>query len=150
MRFLFSEWIIDVDIEATKEHYKMLELQFNDIPSYRKYSATQCFRNYTAYCNVMPPEEKDFFNALRIAPEYSKVLGFRLDKDCNYYVHGNYFIIGSIIRKPSDTIWDEKPDICIGKYQYTFLHPNGFVHRYWGIYLRNLSAYISVLKEYRG
>lgn len=123
MRFQFGEWIIEVNIEATKEHYKILQLYFSDVPSYRKYATNQCYRNYTAYCNTMPSEEKYFFNKLGIAPEYSRVLGFRIDKECDFFVQGNYFVIGSFIRKPADTIWNEQPDICIGKFQFTVLHP---------------------------
>lgn len=122
MKFRFGEWIIEVNIEATKEHYKNPRLYFSDVPNYHKYITDQCYRNYAAYCNTMPSEENEFFNKLGIAPEYCKVSGFRIDNENNYFVHGNYFVIGSIIGKPADTIWNEKPDICIGKFQFTVLH----------------------------
>ncbi len=121
-RMVFGEWVLDVDMEATKAYYENLQ-----VPAVE----TQAYRNFKAYCVQMTPEEKEFFTSLGIVPECCEVFSMRMDKACNYYYGGTYSIVGKYIHKPQVVLQaveesDEVPDnsLNIGKFNFDFLDPD--------------------------
>ena len=87
----FKEWEIELDEEATKAYYDALT-----IPD----TGSQCYRNYAAYCRMLSPEEKAFFEAMCIPPEKCNVQTIGLDKDKTYSAFGLYCVIGRFLHKP--------------------------------------------------
>lgn len=123
----FGEWVIEVDIETTKEYYKHLS------PS----AHSQCYSNYSKYCETLSSEEKQFFESLGIDPCRCDVSTIGMDKDGTYPTFGSYCVIGRFLEKPVEILWtveelkardfvDDRPDhrLYIGKYQFAFLDPD--------------------------
>ena len=52
----FGEWVIDVDVETTKEYYQNHPIENNG----------QITRNFLAFCNMLTEEERSFFDLMGI------------------------------------------------------------------------------------
>lgn len=122
----FGEWVIEVDIEATKEYYKSLYLHTSN---------TQLYRNYVAYCKNLSTKVSQFFDSLGIAPERCDVYGFGRKENNTITMSGTYCISGSIIKYPKqftycNTTFTEKSVIskysryCVEDYQFAFFEPH--------------------------
>lgn len=124
----FGEWVIEVDIEATKKYYKHLNIPSID---------SQCYRNYTKYCESLASEEKQFFDSLGIDPKRCNVNSMGMDKDGTYTTFGSYCVIGRFLEKPELVLMtleefaaqnficnNSDPFQYIGKYVFDFQHPD--------------------------
>lgn len=106
----YGDWIIDVNIEKTKEFY-------SNYPSPIK---NQVYMNYEKYCGNMPVDERQFFNDFAINPLCCQPETIGITKEKTLPVSLYFYIAGTYIKYPKEN----DPRINIGLFQFDFQNPN--------------------------
>ncbi len=136
-RVKYEDWVIDVDLEKTKEYYNNYVVSKNQIQ-----------QNYIKYCENLTHEEKMFFNSFGINPICcntntlscnTNTLGITKEKtlptDTYYLISGEFVSypqedVLSIEELEENNFVDERKDprIKIGIFEFDFQNPNNIFY----------------------
>lgn len=133
IRWMCKEWILNVDLEGTKEYYRNFQFNLEE-------GQEQIYENYRKYCAHLPEREQKFFDSLGITPRCCNVSSFGMDSEGKLSVWGTYYIKGTYehimkeIAIPVEEFVQKKlylpgnqsrlhNGIHVGSYGITFLYP---------------------------
>jgi hypothetical protein len=113
-RIQISNWIIDVDVEKTKEYYNRITVE-------KGCNCIYC-RNYIKCCETFPKEVLEFYKMLGIDPKKEgEFMEFGIEDDKHLYMCFYHFV-GRIVKRASDKIrtWDDLNIIEVNDTEFTF------------------------------
>jgi hypothetical protein len=111
----FNEWIIEIDLERTKQYYSNHKIE-------EDCSCLYC-DNYRANCEMLSPPLKEFFYQLGIDPrKEGEFMDLNTGDDKLRSIQGMYHIVGRVLSGPDDldSKWNEIDLIKIDTYKFGF------------------------------